>query len=167
MGELDNLGSAALGLAHLQGKIILKNDALQANIHALCRPAPRVNLGLKLREIATSCIDISDGLLADLGHILKASNCGATIDLEKIPCVDFLKNDLENPQFQEFLLAGGDDYELCFTAPPSKREAINLLSNQENILLTCIASTRMDIGCRRCYKNKKLTLLKQGFDHFG
>jgi thiamine-monophosphate kinase len=162
-----NLGSAALGLAHLQGKIALKKDALEANIHALCRPAPRINLGLKLRGIATSCIDISDGLLADLGHILKASNCGATIDLEKIPCIDYLKNDLENPQFQEFLLAGGDDYELCFTAPPSQRETINLLSKQLNLPITCIASTRAVIGMQTIYKNKNLTLLKQGFDHFG
>jgi thiamine-monophosphate kinase len=165
------LGSAALGLAHLQSKITLKNDALEANIHALCRPAPRANLGLKLRDIATSCIDISDGLLADLGHILKASNLGAVIDLEKIPCIDYLKNDLQNPQFQEFLLAGGDDYELCFTAPSSKREAIHLLSKQLNIPITCIAtinapSSRMDIGLQACYKNKNLTLLKQGFDHF-
>jgi thiamine-monophosphate kinase len=167
-----NLGSAALVLAHLQGKITLKNDAMQANMLkmstlALHRPVPRVELGLKLRDIATSCIDISDGLLADLGHILKASNCGATIDLENIPCIDYLKNDLENPQFQEFLLAGGDDYELCFSAPPSKREAINLLSKQLNLAITCIASTRADIGLQACYKNKSLTLLKQGFDHFG
>jgi thiamine-monophosphate kinase len=171
------LGSAALGLACLknktfQDKIKLENDALQANMLkmstlALHRPLPRVELGLKLREIATSCIDISDGLLADLGHILKASNCGATIDLEKIPCIDYLKNDLENPQFQEFLLAGGDVYELCFTAPSSQREAINLLSKQLNIPITCIASTLMDIGLQATYKNNNLTLLKQGFDHFG
>jgi thiamine-monophosphate kinase len=166
------LGSAAAGLAHLQDKIKLENDALKASIHALCRPVPRVNLGLKLREIATSCIDISDGLLADLGHILKASNCGATIDLEKIPCIDYFKNDLQNPQFQEFLLAGGDDYELCFTAPKSKHNEINLLSKQLNLPLNIIASTRMASSLntgvlQACYKNKNLTLLKQGFDHFG
>jgi thiamine-monophosphate kinase len=160
------LGSAALGLAHLQGKINLNNDALEANIHELHRPMPRVNLGLKLREIATSCIDISDGLLADLGHILEASNCGATIDLEKIPCIDFLINDLQNPQFQTFILAGGDDYELCFTAPQTQRETINLLSKQLNLPITCIGSTRMAIGLQTDYKNKPITLLTQGFDHF-
>jgi thiamine-monophosphate kinase len=167
-----NLGSAALVLAHLQGKIVLKNDALEANIHALHRPIPRVALGLKLREIATSCIDISDGLMADFGHILKASNLGATIDLEKIPCIDYLKNDLQNPHFQTFILAGGDDYELCFTAPPSQREIINLLSKQLNLPITCIASARMARslntgGLQVTYKNNNLTLLKQGFDHFG
>ncbi len=162
-----NLGSAALGLAHLQGKVQLKDATLQTSIHALCRPVPRVNLGLKLRDIATSCIDISDGLFADLGHILKASNCGATINLEKIPCIDFLKRDLENPQFQTFILAGGDDYELCFTAPPSQRDEINLLSQQLKTPITCIGSTRMDIGLQAMFNHKNLTLLKQGFDHFG
>jgi thiamine-monophosphate kinase len=166
------LGSAALSLAclkskTLQGKIALNNDTLQANIHALHRPIPRIDLGLKLREIATSCIDISDGLLADLGHILKASNCGATIDLEKIPCIDYLKNDLDNPQFQEFLLAGGDDYELCFTAPASKRKEIELISKQQHILLTRIAATHMDIGLQAMYKGTALNLINIGFDHFG
>jgi thiamine-monophosphate kinase len=161
-----NLGSAALGLAHLQGKLTLKNE-LDICLKALNTPTPRAALGLALRGTATSCIDVSDGLLADLGHVLKASNLGATIDLEKIPCIELLKSNLGNPQFQEFLLAGGDDYELCFTAPPSKREAINLLSNQLNIPITCIASTRMDIGLQATYKNNNLKLLKQGFDHFG
>lgn len=161
------LGSAALSLAHLEGRITLKNDALQANIHALYRPAPRVDLGLKLRNIATSCIDISDGLLADLGHILTASNCGATIDLEKIPCIDYLKNDLDNPQFQEFVLAGGDDYELCFTAPASKRKEIELIGKQQHILLTCIAATHMDISLQAMYKDTALNLNSKGFDHFG
>ena len=170
------IGSAALGLACLQnkpsqGKIKLENDAMQTSIHALCRPMPRVNLWLALSGIATSCIDISDGLLADLGHILKASNCGATIDLEKIPCIDYLKNDLKNPQFQEYLLAGGDDYELCFSAPASKRHEIELLSKQQNILLTCVGRTRMaidleSVDLQAMYQNKPLSLLKRGFDHF-
>jgi thiamine-monophosphate kinase len=160
------LGSAALGLAHLQNKIKLQNES-ETCLKALYQPEPRAALGFALRGIATSCIDISDGLLADLGHILKASNLGAVIDLEKIPCIDLLKNNLDNLQFQEFILAGGDDYELCFTAPITKREEINLLSKQENIPITCIASTRMDIGLQANYKNKKLLLLKQGFEHFG
>ena len=159
------LGSAALGLAHLQGKITLKNE-LGICLKALNTPTPRAALGLALRGIATSCIDVSDGLLADLGHILNASNCGAKIDLEKIPDIEFLKNNLDNPQFQEFLLAGGDDYELCFTAPKNKHEDINALSKQLNIQISCIGSTRMAIGLQADYKNKPITLLKQGFDHF-
>ena len=159
------LGSAALGLAHLQGKIILKNE-LAICLKALNTPTPRSALGLALRGIATSCIDISDGLLADLEHILKASNCGAKIDLVKIPCIELLKNNLDKPQFQEYILAGGDDYELCFTAPKSKHEQINALSKQLNLPISCVGSTRMAIGLQADYKNNQIKLLKQGFDHF-
>ena len=159
------LGSAALGLAHLQGKIKLENE-LEACLNALHTPTPQAALGLALRGIATSCIDISDGLLADLGHILTASNCGAVIDLEKIPCIALLKNNLENPQFQTYILAGGDDYELCFTAPKTKHEEINALSKQLNLPISCIGSTRMGIGLQADCQNKPITLLKQGFDHF-
>jgi thiamine-monophosphate kinase len=160
------LGSAALGLAHLQEKVQL-SDELAICLKALNTPSPRSALGLALRGIATSCIDISDGLLADLGHILKASNLGAIIDLEKIPCITLLKNNLDTSEFQNYILAGGDDYELCFTAPPSKREAINLLSKQLNLSISCIARTRIDIGLQATYENSNLTLSKQGFDHFG
>ena len=161
------LGSAALGLAHLQGKTHVPEDTLPACLNTLHTPSPRAALGLALRSIATSCIDVSDGLLADLGHILKASHCGATLDLEKIPCIEYFKNDLDNAETQQMLLAGGDDYELCFTAPKSKCEAINLLSKQLNLVITCIASTRTDIGLQAYYKKNQITLLKQGFDHFG
>ena len=160
------LGSAALGLAYLENKIVLKNE-LALCLNALHRPMPRIALGLALRGIATSCIDVSDGLLADLGHILKSSNCGATVSLEQIPCIAYLKNNLDNPQIQEFLLAGGDDYELCFTAPKSKRDEINLLSKQLKLPISRIGSTLMDIGLQTNYKDKNITLIKQGFDHFG
>lgn len=165
------LGSAALALAHLQGKIKLESDVLQANIHELCRPMPRATLGLSLNGIATSCIDISDGLMADLGHILKASNLGALVDIERLPMSPYHLKNLHEPLIQQCVLAGGDDYELCFTAPPSKRDEIQMLSQQQNILLTCIASTykstgHTDIGVHAMFKNKPLSLLKQGFDHF-
>ena len=165
------LGSASLGLACLQDKTMqaklqLTDANLQICLAALNTPQPRAALGLALRGVATSCIDISDGLLADLGHILKASNCGATVDLEKILCIELLKNNLDNSQFQAYILAGGDDYELCFTAPPMQRKAINLLSKRLKLPITCIGSTRAAIGLQTIYKNTILTLLKQGFEHF-
>jgi len=166
------LGSAALGLAHLQGKITLKSDAVQPSIHALCRPVPRINLGLKLREIATSCIDISDGLLADLGHILKASNLTARIDLEKIPCMPMLNNQLDNPDFQRLILAGGDDYELCFTAPQHQRESILALGEVLNLTLARIGFTSADnpseaTKLQAYYNNQVISISTKGFDHFG
>ncbi len=159
------LGSAALGLAHLQGKIVLKNE-LDFCLNALHTPTPRTTLGLALRDIATSCIDISDGLLADLGHILKASNCGATLNLEKIPCNDYFKLDLSNTELQKMLLAGGDDYELCFTASKAKRDEIISLSKQLNLPISIIGSTHADIDLQVDYRNNKVELIKQGFDHF-
>ena len=168
------LGSATLGLAHLQGKVQLTNklvNELDTCLKALNTPSPRTALGLALRGVASSCIDVSDGLLADLGHILQASNLGAAIDLEKIPCIELLKNNLDHPQFQELLIAGGDDYELCFTAPKTKREEINALSKQLNLQISLIGNTRIarisnTIGLQVYYKNNQITLLKQGFDHF-
>lgn len=165
------LGSAALALSHLQGKIKLENDVLQANIHQLCRPMPRATLGLSLNGIATSCIDISDGLMADLGHLLKASNLGAKVDIERLPISPYHVKNLHQPLIQHCVLAGGDDYELCFTAPLNKRDEIHLLGQHQNILLTRIASTYKpadptDSGVQPMFKHTPLSLSKQGFDHF-
>ncbi len=170
------LGDAALALAILQNKYKLDANWLGANLEerelekwlpCLNRPQPRACLGLALQGIATSCIDISDGLLADLGHILNASNLGATIDLEKLPVSFYNFNHSHEPTIQQCVLAGGDDYELCFTAPPSQRSNIEAIAKQQNILLTCIASTRMDIGLQAMYKNIEIKLNNKGFDHFG
>jgi thiamine-monophosphate kinase len=160
------LGSAALGLAYLQGKLTLTNE-LDICLKTLNTPMPQAALGLALRNVATSCIDISDGLLADLGHLLKASNCGASIDLEKIPCINYLKNDLQNSQFQGYLLAGGDDYELCFTAPKSARNSITSIAHQINCPLSLIGEIHADRDLNTMYQNQQLNISKKGFDHFG
>ncbi len=166
-----NLGSAALGLAHLQNKTHVLGNALPVCLNALHMPTPRLALGLALRDIASSCIDISDGLIADLGHILKASSpsestFGADIDLEKIPCIAYLKQDLYNIQTQQVVLAGGDDYELCFTAPKSKRSAIQMLSNQLGLPLSLIGEIQQKTGIDVMFNDAKITLSNKGFDHF-
>lgn len=161
-----NLGSAAAGLAHLQGKIKLENDALEASIHALHRPMPRISLGLALRGIANSAIDISDGLAADLGHILKASNVGADIFIKHIPHLPALQAN-NDAGFQACILGGGDDYELCFTAPRAAREKIEALSETLNLPLTRIGGTCTTLGLR-VYdaENKLIQLQTKGYDHF-
>ncbi len=160
------LGSAAAGLAHLQGKIELKNDALQASLDALHRPMPRVNLGLKLREIANSCIDISDGLAADLGHILENSKLGAEIYYESIPKHPALQAKL-GAAFESMVLSGGDDYELCFTTPPDKRDAIENIAKDLNLKLTRIGVTRKEPGLQ-VYdaQNNLMQIDSKGYDHF-
>lgn len=101
-------GRAALGLAHLQNRIILDEPSLTECLAALHRPQPRVALGLALRHRATAAIDVSDGLLADLGHILKASGVAAHLFMPTLPPPGIER---------DCILSGGDDYELLFTAP--------------------------------------------------
>jgi thiamine-monophosphate kinase len=134
--EVDHVGQARLALEIMRGNVSADAAALESVRHRLERPTPRVNLGMALRGIATSCIDISDGLLGDLGHILKASNVGANVQ------TDWIKGSLE------FALAGGDDYELLFTAPPSQRNALQALSSKASTRVTCIGQVSRELGLR-------------------
>ena len=116
-------GLAALGLAHLQGKVKLPEPWPRLCVAALEKPRPRVALGQALVGIATAAIDVSDGLLADLGHICERSDCAAAIKLVQLPHLRDVAGsgesyDADLRRFAlECQLAGGDDYELCFTAP--------------------------------------------------
>jgi len=113
-----NIGDAALALAAWQGQCLLTVDSATYLNHRLNRPTPQVELGLLLREYASSCIDISDGLLADLSHITTASNVGAKINFEDIPLSkEFRSNLTDKELIVPLVLSGGDDYELCFTLP--------------------------------------------------
>lgn len=165
------LGDAALALAILQQRYQTDQswpkDELTKWLTSLHRPQPRAALGLALRDIATSCIDISDGLLADLGHILKASNCGAEISLEHLPVSRYHLNHLNEASIQQCVLAGGDDYELCFTAPTSARATIAALGASLNLRVTMIGSTFINSSLQVSYQNNNIALSTLGFDHFG
>jgi thiamine-monophosphate kinase len=115
------LGDAGLALAVLQNKISFQNQ----DITRLNRPTPRISEGLKLRGIANSAIDISDGLLADLGHLLEMSgNVGATLFLNNLPLSKELQT-LKIEQAWQFALSSGDDYELCFTVSSENSHLID------------------------------------------
>ena len=159
------LGMAALGLASLQGKLALNGDEKTACIRALQRPQARVELGLALRHIAHSAIDISDGLLADLGHILKLSKIGARLDWEAIPKLSTDKS-INAATLQEAVLGGGDDYELCFTAPESAHAQIIEIGKQLNIQLSCIGVTHHEHGLRVLDGDQAIEIKKAGYDHF-
>jgi thiamine-monophosphate kinase len=122
-------GRAALGLAHLQGRAVLTEPILSDCLDALHRPQARVELGLALRGIATSAIDVSDGLLADLGHILEQSGQAARLRIPDLPAAGLER---------DCLLAGGDDYELAFTAPASSDSRIDALATDLGLPLTRI-----------------------------
>jgi len=116
-----NLGDAGAGLRLKQGALCADAAAAATLIRRLEHPLPRVNEGMSLRGIASSAIDISDGLLADLGHIVDDSGCGAELRLDTIPCSAALQQCVaDDMERLRLALSAGDDYELCFTVPPQK-----------------------------------------------
>lgn len=160
------LGDAGLGLMSIleHGRAIKLNARC---VQKLNRPIARVELGLALTEISQCAIDISDGLAADLQHVLQASQCGANIKLKDLP----LSNDVKNYYADEVdfkqILSSGDDYELCFTVAPSQREKINELASQLDIKLTQIGTIKK--GDRLEFidvKGKVFKLNTTGYNHF-
>jgi thiamine-monophosphate kinase len=121
-----SLGDAALALRHRLGGIRLSERDLAAVANRMDRPTPRVREGLMLRDVAHAAIDISDGLLADLGHILEMSRVGARIHLEKIPVSPVCRAHIAETGW-DMVLANGDDYELCFTVPEKHVAALEKL----------------------------------------
>lgn len=161
------LGSAALALAALQERYALSADELDACLPALNMPQPRVELGLLLHLYANSAIDISDGLLADLGHILQSSAVGAEISLRDIPCSKTVNVRLADKQIQQMVLAGGDDYELCFTAPARNHGEIARLAQIISLPLTQIGTVSAGRGLVvRDLDNQIIDMKETGFDHF-
>jgi thiamine-monophosphate kinase len=139
------LGDAALALA--AGRLGLAPRDRRALRLKLDAPAPRVALGVALRGVARSAIDVSDGLVADLGHICERSRVAAVIGLEHLPCSALLKRHRERHAAGAALLSGGDDYELVFTAPRARRGAIARLARRLRLKLTRIGSiTRLRGG---------------------
>ncbi len=141
------LGEAALALAHLQGRIALPAEIFNCCALRLHQPLPRVELGSALRGIAHSAIDVSDGLLADLGHILERSQLGAEIYLEQILTPHVGLKPEQQKTIQRCILAGGDDYELCFTAPVANRAEIEKISNTLALPLTRIGKINSGLAC--------------------
>ena len=161
------LGCAALALAHLLGKEQVASNSLTHHLQALHSPQPRVALGLALRGLAHSCLDISDGLLSDLGHITTASNVGAEIHLDTLPTSTYIKKHLKTPSFQQYLLAGGDDYELCFTAPERHAASILLAGKSVNVPVVKIGQITATPGIEVLdASGEALRLNQTGYNHF-
>lgn len=157
-------GRAALGLAHLRGEVMLAG-ALRADcLAALQQPQPRVALGLALRRVAHSAIDVSDGLLADLGHILECSGVGAELEWALLPQ---LPERIALDMARRCLLAGGDDYELCFTAPEVRRAEVEALASRLGLPLARIGRIVAGEGCAVLdAAGNVLPIEESGYDHF-
>ena len=161
-------GRAALGLAFLQGRTPLEESARAECVGALLHPLPRVQLGLALRSLATAAIDVSDGLLADLGHILEASNLSARLTVASLStCNAFTTVDPD--LVRDCILSGGDDYELVFTAPVEVRYRVEALAATLKLALARIGSTT-PIEHQSIHlldeNGNDIPLSRLGYDHF-
>ncbi|HEY0664840.1 MAG TPA: thiamine-phosphate kinase [Gallionella sp.] len=161
------VGDAALALAHLQGRVELSEADNVFCADALHQPQPRIALGMALRGVASSAIDVSDGLLADLGHILDASGVGARIDAAVLPVSPVLRSYLSQPLGRQCALAGGDDYELCFTAPAGRAAEIQAIGARLGLPLTRIGKV---VAGRDCIVHdafgNPINAGAGGYDHF-
>ena len=158
------LGDAALGLLVLQGKLEPPVAARHHLIERYRLPQPRLALGQALRGLAHAAIDISDGLLADLGHILETSGIGAELWADQLPLSDAAR---ELPGARDAALAGGDDYELLFTAPRGRREEVAALAKDLALPLTRIGSTNAGSGLRVVdAAGQQVPTISRGWQHF-
>jgi thiamine-monophosphate kinase len=143
-------------------------DAIDPGLRArLDRPTPRIAAGLALRGLASACIDVSDGLLADLGHVLAASGIGAELELARVPASPPLHAQFGADARIELQLAGGDDYELCFTAPAERRSRIEAALAASGTAATRIGTTRAAPGIRVLKQDGlEWRASARGWDHF-
>ncbi len=167
------LGDAAAGLSIALGKVppahdpCAKQDADAFLLQRLHRPEPRIAAGLALRGLATACIDVSDGLLADLGHVLSAAGLGARIEIDALPSSPALAARLEKEARGRLQCAGGDDYELCFTAPVARRAEVEAALSAVALPVARIGGVEAEAGIRCVDRaGRAIRFDGLGYDHF-
>ncbi|MGA9163481.1 MAG: thiamine-phosphate kinase [Thiobacillus sp.] len=161
------IGSAALALAYRQGRLFMEQIDAARVLPALYLPTPRVALGIGLRGIASSAIDVSDGLLADLGHILERSRVGAALEFAALPTLPVVQSYLHEAVARDCVLAGGDDYELCFTAPAHQRDAVQAAALSADVTVTRIGCITAESGLTLIdVDGQPLSYDRTGYDHF-
>ncbi len=160
------LGDARLALEVFRGTVSLDAAAFEAVRARMELPAPRVALGIALRDVATSAIDISDGLLGDLRHVLMRSVVGATLDADALPMSAVLAAQPLALQ-RECALAGGDDYELLFTAPAARADRVRAAGASASVTVTRIGRIEAAPGARIVDRDENvITTAFTSFDHF-
>lgn len=160
------LGDGAAGLAVIQDRLHLAAEHESYLRDRFYRPQPRLYEAGLLRGLASAALDISDGLVADLGHICAASDLAAVIDVENLPLSPALQamNDLD--QARHWALAGGDDYELCFTVAPEKLPEVAMLIAQGKLVATVIGEMFPGRGVSCELQGEPFELTRQGYQHF-
>jgi thiamine-monophosphate kinase len=150
-----HLGDARLALQAMQGQLSLPPALLKATRQRLEEPSPRIALGMALRGLASAAMDLSDGLVGDLGHLLQASQVGATLNTEAVldrmaarTHDDWAIAGVSHKQALQCVLSGGDDYELLFTAPPTARKALLAAAQTCATPVSCIGRIDAQPGLR-------------------
>ena len=160
------IGDARLALEVFRGLHGLDAADFEQVRRAMEQPQPRLALGLALRGLATAAIDLSDGLVGDLGHVLARSGVGAVIEPHRLPLSPVLAAQPQALQ-QQCALAGGDDYELLFTAPAARHSAVLAAAAGAGVAARCIGHIEAGSGLRLLdAQGRALALALQGFDHF-
>jgi thiamine-monophosphate kinase len=162
------LGDAGLGLDILLNKTTVKDlEHRQFVLNRLHNPTPRLLVGTSLRRIANACIDLSDGLISDITHILQASKCGATIHLDKLPLSRAMLESVEPQNAVKYALSAGDDYELLFTVSEEQKGKLEIAMANTNVSFTCIGqlngmSNKLELRMNNYVVDYQTT----GYQHF-
>lgn len=159
-----SLGEAGLAL-RLQQQGVLKehHQLLQQRLDC---PTPRVAEGMRLASLASAAIDLSDGLIGDLGHVVQQSRCGATIELQRLPCSTAVTEAMARSNDWSLALSSGDDYELCFTIPADRQRQLRQLAETLDCRLTRIGVIEQHPGIRCVTAEGAEVDVKSGYDHF-
>ncbi|TPH17195.1 thiamine-phosphate kinase [Litorilituus lipolyticus] len=160
------LGEAALALQHILGKVTVEEHFVGPLIEKLNYPKPRVLAGEIIRDYASAAIDLSDGLISDLGHICQASNVGANIVLDALPLSEKLTNSLLEEDAINLAIAGGDDYELLFTVSEANKVGVETALSNAGVRLTCIGQLNATQTITTTLNNKAVPINSAGFEHF-
>ncbi|MGL1955922.1 MAG: thiamine-phosphate kinase [Colwellia sp.] len=160
------LGSAALALQHINGKVALQEADILEMQTKLDYPNPRVLAGQTLREFASSAIDLSDGLISDLGHLCKTSDVGANIVLDALPLSTILRAALPRDEANSLALVGGDDYELLFTVAEDNKVGMETALSHAGTTITCIGQINTSRSITTTLNNKPVPINTSGFEHF-
>lgn len=168
-----SLGEAAAALAWINGELTLSAKEQELLLSRYYRPEPRLSLGQALRGIASAAIDISDGLVADLGHICERSNVKACLQVENLPLSDQWRSRVSQEQGTHWALSGGDDYELCFTVSPERLPLLTEVAQTLSIAVTrvgtitptdAVASADTRVVCQQY--GQPFELRQKGYQHF-
>ncbi|MFC4654637.1 MULTISPECIES: thiamine-phosphate kinase [Rheinheimera] len=161
------LGDAALGLKLVQNQVEVSKKHRAHLLQRFHYPTARVALGQALRTIASSAMDVSDGLAGDIHHILRRSGVGASIDVSRIPMSQALKDSCSPEQALQLALSGGEDYELLFTVPEIRRSSLDVLLSPYGVPVTCIGRITGVAGKLELKQGESLLQYQhKGFEHF-